>query len=433
MKKILFFLIAFIFLVYLVFANNIHNPKSMALGDAYITRAFGFQALEWNPANLGLCKNFVTVNALHFDTRFTNNSISIGTYNNIVGDSLDSNEKQELFDMIPDKGLNLYSTAHLLVPVISFSIWKIGFSISEQTHANIYLPKSLFRLLLFGNKVNEQFDFSDSDVKITNFIETKIGYGNRIYLEHLFPDIKSIPPLYGGISMGLISGMGYAEVQDFTSNYTVHDNGYTTIENNIRMKTAGVNTTDSTVSLSDNKPAGTGFRANIGLYSLISENISVGLGINNLFGYISWEQDCEEVSFHFCSDTTNISNWEDSLLVDTTYAIDGFTQKLPIEIHLGGEYKYNNFVFALNYLQGFKESTITTTTPKISFGIEYRPLRWLPLRTGFGVGGNEGTHFSIGNGFALKYFEFNWAARHYAAPFNGAKGLGLSLSMQVKF
>ncbi|MEA2103689.1 MAG: DUF5723 family protein [Candidatus Cloacimonadota bacterium] len=437
MNKKIIILILILLCANILFAINIYNPKSLALGDAFLTRSSGFQSLEWNPANLGLKTDNVTLNLFHLDMRLKNNSISLGTYNKTTGDSLDENEKQKLLDNIPDSGMNLFTATHLNLPFASFSVWKIGFSISEQTYADITLPKDMFDLLLFGNTVNEEFDFSDADVKVVSFLETKFGYGQQIYPQKIFPKLDSLPPIYAGISMGIISGLGYAEMEKLTSTFKVQNNGYSIIENDMKVKTAGVNTTDSTVSFADNKPAGIGFRSNIGFYSPINEKWTVGLAINNIFGFINWQNDCEEVCLTIISDTLNILNFEDSLVVDTTYAVGSFTQSLPVELHLGAEYNYSDFyvdiLFFMNYVQGFKNSVITSTTPKVSFGAEYAPLKWLPIRTGIGFGGKEGIHFSFGTGLCFNHFEFNWGIRNYGALFYGAKGLGFSTSMQLKF
>lgn len=437
MKKKIIILMILLFSANFLFALNIYNPKSLALGDAFLTHAQGFQSLEWNPANLGMKPDLWNINLIHLDTRIKNNSISISTYNSTVGDYLDVDEKQKLLNGIPDSGMHLFSAVHLNSPLLSLSYGKFAFAISEQSYVNLNLPKDMVDLLLFGNSVNEEFDFSDGDVKVVSFLETKFGYGQQINPQKIFPKLDSLPPIYAGISMGIISGIGYAEMDKLNSSFQVMENGYSKIETDMKLKTAGVNTTDSTVSFDENKPAGIGFRSNIGFHSPINEKWSVGLAVNNIFGFINWKNDCEEVSLTFNSDTLNVLNFDDSLVVDTTYSIGSFTQSLPLELHLGAEYHLTDFhvdmLFFGNYVQGFKNSALTSTTPKLSFGAEYAPLKWLPLRTGIGFGGKEGTNYSFGFGFLFEHFEFNWAARHYSAPFNGSKGLGFSTGMQLKF
>jgi len=433
MKKILIILlISTLFTTYL-FAEGLGNAKSLSLGDAYHSKATGFHALNWNPARLGLLEDFYTFNIFHADGRISNNSLSLKTYNETTGDSLSHSEKLDLYDLIPTSGLTLYGNSQAFVPISSFSIGKFGFTINNQNVGYFTLPKELFKLLLFGNDIEEEFDFSDTDAKILSYVEPKIGYGSRIYPEKYLSFYKdSYPPIYAGASVGYMIGLAYAEVEDLTSKFTVHDNGYASIDNRISLRTAGVDTSDGELEW-EPQTAGRGFRGNFSLFSPINENLSVGLSFNNLFANIHWSKICKRIEMELVSDTLNIGNWDDSLAVDTTYSIEGFDQNIPVEMYLSGSYKYSDFKVFLDYVQGFGNSVLTTTTPKISLGSEYYALDWLPLRCGVGFGGREGTHFSFGTGFEFGRFEFNWAVRSHHGLFYGSRGLSAATDLTLKF
>jgi len=73
MKKILT-LLCLILITCSLFATALSNPVSIALGDAFITKARGFHALHWNPANLGILDNDMTFNLIQISSDVRNNA-----------------------------------------------------------------------------------------------------------------------------------------------------------------------------------------------------------------------------------------------------------------------------------------------------------------------------------------------------------------------
>ncbi len=433
MKKISILSIIFILFITCAVADGFGNAKSLSLGDAYHSKVSGFHAVNWNSARLGLEETHLTFNLLHLDSRVYNNSISLGKYNETVGDSLSHSEKSDIYDNIPSSGFQLIGNTQACVPITSFSIGKIGFVVKQQNAGYFNLPKDLFHLLLFGNEIEQQFDFSDADVKIVSYIEPKVGFGTNLHPEKLLPFYENYyPPIYGGINVGYILGLGYAKVDQITSEFVVNNNGYASITNDITLKSAGIDTVGGDLEF-NGKINGTGFRSDISLFSPINEKLSVGLTLRNLFGKIKWDGDCKLIHTELYSDTININTWDDSLVVDTTYSISSFEQDIPLEMHLSASYKLAPLQIFIDYIQGFEKSVFTSTKPKISLGAEWYANDWLPVRAGFGFGGLEGTHFSLGTGFEIGAFEFNWAGRHYTSPFYGSTGVGLAADLILKF
>jgi len=437
MKKIKTNIIVFFVILLLsvsLNAYNFSNPKSIALGDAFLTKATGFYSLDWNPANLGLVDNYISINLFHFNTSLSNNSFNISFYNNLMGKKLSEDDKKDILDRIPDDGLELIGNSAVNIPLATFSVWKLALSQNIHILTSVNFSKELFDIALNGNEIGRVYDFSESDGEVTGFLEAKIGYGDLLPLSRISPTFKNIPPIYGGISFGYILGLAYAEVVEAKSKVAVYDSAGT-LDANAVLRTAGYNSKDEEFLNPLNEGAhGTGHRMSIGFYSPITKEVSVGLAFNNLFGKIKWNKNCEEHIVSIYTDTLTIQNIEDvETENDTSYAIDGFTQKIPFELHLGGSYKFNDFLFLLDYIQGFKESAFTSSKPKISLGAEYFAIGWLPIRTGFGFGGGRPAHFSLGSGLEFNNFEFNWAVRNYYSLFNFSKGIDFAIGMLLKF
>ncbi len=435
-KNIIVFSVILIFSVSLN-AYNFSNPKSIALGDAFLTQAYGFQALDWNPANLALVKHFVTINLIHANAQFTNNSVNLHLYNDKVGKYWDDGDKEDILSKINDNGLELKLNAGTSLPFISFSVWKLSLQNSVGAYSSLKLDKEYFRRILYGVECETEYNFPDNDGEAISYAESRIGYGDEIPLNLIIPSVEGLPKIYGGISLGFIHGFQYGKITDFHSRFST-TGGVVSFKDSIVAKTAGYNSEEEKFAIEDSKVAGKGFRANIGFYSEINENITAGITFNNLFGSIKWSEDCERRIFSVSGDSLLFLNedFDDSLIVDTdtTFSIGSFKQDIPFEIHLGGSYRLKSFNIFLDYVQGFDNSTFTSAKPKISLGSEYKPLDWLPIRVGFGFGEGKSSHFSFGSGFVFRNFEFNWAFRTYATPIAlFSKGFSLSFGSQIHF
>ena len=432
MKKILT-LLCLILITCSLFATALSNPVSIALGDAFITKARGFHALHWNPANLGILDNDMTFNLIQISSDVSNNAFSLGYYNDLMGKYLNEEDEQEFLDKIPDDGLSLNVNADVHLP-LSMSIWKFGIAVNTIARSSVDLSKEYFDLVLNGNEIGETYTFENNKGSAIAFVETQVGYGDIIPMEKISSSFADLPPIYGGVSIGYLHGLAYAEILNFTTEFSTNDS-VMDVYNNLLIRTAGYDTDKEEIIASSVFPgAGSGFRMSLGFTSPITDKITASLAINNLFGKINWTEATEEHLINVEAPGLTIDTWDDSLLVDTTYTIDKFSQTIPVEIHMGGSYKLNEFTFYGDYVQGFDNSLLTSAKPKFSFGAEYMPLDWLPVRAGFGFGGDEKAHFSLGSGFEFTNFEFSWGVSYHTSPlYTTATGLKVSFGALLAF
>ena len=412
---------------------TLSNPVSVALGGAYIAKARGFESLHWNPANLGMVEHFMTFNLFQLSSDIRNSTLSLGYYNDLMGKYLNEQDKEEFMDKIPDSGLSLNANVGVHLPV-SLSIGKVAVTFNTMARSSIGLSKEYFDLAIHGNELGVTYDMQGNRGRAIAFLEAKVGYGDRIPMEKISSSFEDLPPIYGGISFGFIHGMGYAQILEFESQFATNDTAMI-VYNNLLVRTAGYDTEKSEFYAASVFPgAGFGYRMNVGLTSTITENVTASLAIKNLFGKIDWTESCEEHEIQVTAFDLTIDSWDDSLVVDTTYAIDGFSQTIPIELHLGGSYKWNSIEFFADYVQGFKRSLFTSARAKFSLGAEYYPITWLPLRAGFGFGGGERPHFSVGTGLDFSGFNFDWAVSYYTSPiYTTATGIKLAFGAELEF
>ncbi len=438
MKKIIFISIIFSFISLNLIADTFDNPVSISLGDAYLIKASGYRALGWNPANLALYDNKFTISLSNLNLNITNNAFSIAFYNDLVGQVLDEGDEQDILDRIPDSGFGLYADVSFEPMITSFSYKNFAFSSTANFLSTIRFSKGLFEFLIEDIEFQE-YDFSDCKGELVGFYENRLGYAQKLRLKDLLP--YGLPPIYGGISISYIMGVSYAKISKLEASLINSQDG-ATIDANVKIKTCGIKREDDEFSFSAETEItfpGSGFRMDIGFLSKLNENITVGLAFKNLFGSITWSNDCQQHIFSAYGDSifaySGDYDFGDQFEeVDTTYSISEIKQTIPFEIHMGGKYELKVFNLYADYVQGFESSAFTSSKPKISLGAEYDILKWLPIRLGFGFGDERSSHYSLGSGLEFKTFAFSWALRSYYSPVPSyAKGLSYSAGVILKF
>jgi hypothetical protein len=63
-------------------------------------------------------------------------------------------------------------------------------------------------------------------------------------------------------------------------------------------------------------------------------------------------------------------------------------------------------LITLDLTQGLNESMGNTQDPRVSVGLEYTGIPWLPLRTGWSLGEDSRVRWAIGA--ALEFKSFSW-------------------------
>jgi hypothetical protein len=64
---------------------------------------------------------------------------------------------------------------------------------------------------------------------------------------------------------------------------------------------------------------------------------------------------------------------------------------------------------AAEYVQAVNTSSFLARSSRLSLGIEYKPVHWLPIRTGFSYGGSQSTHLAFGFGISSRHFDLDLA------------------------
>lgn len=373
-------------------ATGISNARALGLAGAYLGLAQGAEAPNWNPANLGLDKELgFSMNFLSTGVGVHNNSFSKKQYDQYNGQYINDNDKRKLLNCISDNGLVLDLDTE--VQVLGFAYRQFAFTVSGVIESNTTIAKDFFELGLLGNAHKRRFDFSDTDGTAWAFSSYAFSAGFPIELEYFerFSAGFNLKILHGQYCFDVVKAGGA-----LSTDTKIYGEGETTVQY---------------------AKGGLGFSLDLGAASIINNRWSVGLTLNNILNTISWNRGTKRKVIIGKTDSLDIQTIMDVEDVDSlfhdeenTEDIGSFSTTIPQEMRIGAVYRARMYVIAMDYIQGFRRGPGVTTTPKLACGIEYKPLFWLPLRTGLSIGGREIFTLALGIGFKMGRVRLDLAA-----------------------
>lgn len=387
------------------------SVRSWGMGGTGVATARGLEAVNYNPANLAFSDGFsMGLAAAAIDVH--NNAISLDRYNEITGSHLDTAAKEQLLSDIPDGGFQLDADVRASVFGLQTGSFALSFNAIGAGSGN--LDKDYFDLVLFGNQLGESVDFSNTSGEGYALGQAALSYGGV-----LFTGERS--RLSFGLNAKYLQGIYEMHVED------AYGNLHTGMEE--ITGSAYVNTMSS--------DGGTGYGLDLGLALQAPGGWTVGLSMENLYSNINWDQNVETNEYRVEASDINALNddFENSVVdSDTTYASEGYSTNLPMQMRLGSANRFGAFDVAFDYVQGFENRGVTSTTPRFHLGTEWWLTGIVQPRFGLSVGGVAGTGASAGLGLKLGFWRIDLAAvsRGGLNP-NQTKGVGFAMGTSLEF
>lgn len=404
------------------------SPRAMGLAGSYTALARGPEAVQWNPANLGLRSSpsfkWELLNA-GLNYSMENNAFSVQTYNDNFTDPdhfIGESEKRGLLSDVPSDGLrfnvDLEPFLALGLPVnggVAFPLPKdIRSAITTTVAMGMEgeLPKDMFELMVFGNQfeadrvaegLNGNYDISEWDGSAWGLVGLNWAFAKPLKVR----DIKSLSPYLRELSVGAtIKFMGGAYGEVLRSG----GNGFV----------SRVEGTDLESYVIAQHGTGFGFGIDLGVAGVLKDGkTTVSVGLLDFLDSYSWSGDVAQDSV-FVSATDlrvtsllDVDNAEDVLDNpdvdgdgDTDFhqeiSAKSFSRSLPARLRIGVSHRpMERLTVVGNYDQAFSTGFGLETAPRVSFGAEYRLVPWLPTRIGLSLGGRSA---SSSIGFALGTF-----------------------------
>ena len=401
MKKITLIIIAIALAMALlsagpVFAWGESNPRAMAMGGAYTALGTGLEASATNPANLGLSRNrSFSLDLFSVGLSVKNNSFSLSDYNDYTGQFLTDSDKRDILNKIPSEGLKLNVLTE--AAGLNFSVGRFAFSFRGLGASKANLDKDPFELLLFGKAVKSEVSLDDTRGEAYAIADGALSYG--------YPLLK----WQGGeLAVGA------------TAHYL-----YGIAHEKIIYAEGGVNTTEEGFvgdgeMIVRSSLGGQGTAFDLGVALVFRDVWVFSASWQNIYSKINWHKDTEEMQFTFDMQPINFDNLADeetdSLVEssDTTYSVPGFSSTLPTVVKLGLARSYKKLTWAIDWEQGTSSGASQAITPRISAGLEYRLVDFLPARIGTSFGGDRGSIYSTGFGLYMGPVHIDMAVANMA-------------------
>ncbi|MBW6515892.1 MAG: hypothetical protein K0B81_04650 [Candidatus Cloacimonetes bacterium] len=392
-----------------------YSGSSLALAGSYSLRASGSEANYWNPANFAYPSTYDTeIMLINSYISLNNNALSIGKYNDYNGTYLTDKDKQDIVNSLQNRLLVNSSFSHYL---LGFSFNRFAISSKINLFAQGNLSAKYVELLLLGNEYDRSYSFGKdkNNLEALGYIDFTIGFSpySFILIDYL---------IHTGIALSYLTGLGVLTTEDYEGILNVSDDGVQ-LEQNITMK---------------NGLSGYGFKSMIGFRSDINENLSIGLSIDNLAGFINWTSNTERRYYSASIDSLYIIDLDEDIFdhSEIKEEIGHFKTYLPVFTRISVLYRLENVDLSLDWKQGYVNSVLTSKTPEISMGTEYYLTPYIPLRMGFRPGlGAEPYNLTYGLGFETKSFEFNLGINSIGAliPSTYSKGIAVAISSKWRF
>jgi hypothetical protein len=430
------------------------SAKSISLGSTGVSYSRGIDAINSNPANLAFFDrtNWEFSILPRVTANFSNSVFTYKIYKKYFtsdenGDSkyLTTQDKNDILSLFPDdKSENIISSGIMDILNVSINYKEIyggfGISVRERAFSSTSIPKDAFKLLLFGNEINQNYNFNQLTGSGYWFREYALGYGFQFWKNG-----KSTAAF--GINLKYLTGTAIYNMSNTSANFLTSDTSL-----NGRIKFDGFYAYDNFLD-SDGKytvfsSAGQGQSFDLGFSYISDDVIFLGLSVQDL-GYIIWKKNVYEVKVDTSGIIKNITDeneykpFED-LIKNHKSQLSRKSVMLPISIHAGiavnlhqtyflSEYKLFPILLSAEFSSTFKSTNMMARQWTFySIGLEMKPLKWLPIRTGI-LFGDMPAQFSFGAGINTGHFDFDLGFGNITSLFLSESSKSVSFAFSTKF
>lgn len=448
---------------------GVSDAIAAGMGNTYTSNVTGIYAVGKNPANITLDRNINVEFAailpfpnvgIYAGTDFINvNDINYffgGVTNEQgkkVGRYLTENDKERLKKLFEQGGMTSgIISANLFNIIINGGrdAGTFGFSINDNAASFFDLPESIIDLALEGNPVGDVYNFGDSKMDAVWIRDYTFSYSRD------FRDlIRGFRNFNVGFSLRIIQGFAMAKTDYVKTTLETGENSELIINGDYRAYAAFSDDFnieydfDSTKTDSENKfsvfpsSAGSGIGFDFGIATQVDDKWKLAASVTGI-GHVKWNKNVAEYSsgeaiiIDDITDKDELDSLWDKVKGEGKYISEVKTD-LPLVLRIGASLEVHKLfgkhtfpgtmTAAIDYNQGFNNTAMGTKKGRVSLGVEWRPAKVIPLRTGFSFGGRLGFAWSLGTGIDLGLFEFNIAAFNFESlvAANSAKKASLAI------
>ncbi|MEW6049758.1 MAG: DUF5723 family protein [Candidatus Zixiibacteriota bacterium] len=393
-------------------AGGQSSARSVAMGGAHLGLARGVEAGRYNPANLGLTGyNRSGLEIVGVGANVANNSFTLSDYNRYSGAFLTDQDKADILDKIPVEGLKL--SADVEATALSTAIGAFAFNVTGVGLADVNMSRDIFELVFNGNTYADTIDVTGSYSDAVSYVSAGLSYGHSLYR-------SGSRELAVGATAKYLRGVAMERVTELEGMMATYATGFAG-EGHMVARTA---------------TGGSGYALDLGASLRLNNDYIAGVAIQNFISRLSWNRETQEHGYNFSFDTMTVANMGDDYIVSDDYSVDipSFSTNLPSTMTFGLANTTGKFVWAIDYLQGFRQAAGASKNPRLAFGAEWTGLPVVPLRAGYATGGGKNSSFSFGSGLSFSVYYLDLAVVT-GSSFSGysSKGLNFAVSTGLHF
>jgi hypothetical protein len=414
------------------------NIQGMGMARTFVAVSQGLDAVGLNPANLDAGDNgTITIGLMPLGMHVGTDFMNYGLYNEYFTgvESGNGREPRYLTDADKQAILSAFTgdlgraSAHLEVRLLGLSVGlpnlgRAALTVTDYVSANALIPRDYAEFMLYGNTPGSAYEFGEATGYATWLREYALTYAITV------PVLSPVRSVSAGVSVKLVHGFGHAEIDRFNTRLLTGADGVLDGSLDVHGRMSGsepFSGSDGAKFQMFPAPAGTGFGLDLGFAMDVNEYLRAGMSVTDI-GSVVWTGNVEEF---VTSGTIHLDNPLDEAQRDSVEnAVIGesrpgesFTTSLPTALRLGASVElnkipglkhlfYGGWTFACDYNYGLVESAGSAAAGRLSMGLEFRPWRFLPLRTGVSFGGPDHFNFALGFGLHFGVFAFDIASEH---------------------
>lgn len=408
MKRII---LIFSMLGFLVQAQTKRDPRMVGMAGAYTTIADGIFCVGFNPGIIGLQQNDpFMIQVFQLDVGMLGNFFSIQNIAQYSGDTLDTADKDALFDQLEaSDGMAFFVDTHMPIPFMNISKGNMAFTSNNIILQNYKLPMGLLELIFYGNGQRPTLDL-EFNYEIVGLNEYGFSFGIPF---------KSMS---WGVTAKYLQGLFYLGIDEDSSSASL-------ITDDLGIYGSGKYIIRQGVG-------GAGFGLDIGVISRPYNGWQFGASFINMVGSIKWNQSGggekpssinplmskfypftfgedtldlnESILYTFNIDTIRMDKMgNDSLFTnETIFFVDTlangkrpeFVIRYPATFRLGASKKIDNFLFATDLVAGFENKYYARQQWKWAMAVEWNRIPAVPMRIGYSWAGGEMKELAMGFG-----------------------------------
>jgi len=389
---------------------------------------FGPYAVFHSPQNLASKYNPSFVLMIpYIHAGLYNNLLSLDFWNELAPmDTITDQFKQKILTSI---GEHYDLREYLTLSPFGISVGPVGISGRLVEALKVQIPRDLLKIGLYGIDFGT-YDFRTFRGEALLYQQSTVGFA----LREKVGDRK----FHIGVSGSYIMGLAYMDFHSKTG-YVRVDSTSVEVRDTVEFRYSAPSYIFDMNNFSFGdilKPAGMGYTFTVGASYEITPKFTVGLTLENLVSSIHWNSDSTFSGKAAISSSS--FDLEDLLRADSLKQIFSdtfetrrttFRTSLPLLLRISGRYDFHRlpFRFYFDLEQGFKNSALSSTTPRLSLAFEANTF--VPLFVGTTLGGGLKPSLSLGTGFQLPFFFVNAGVSNVNGLFSGAQGLSATVVM----